>query len=235
MTESTLHDPAGPDAGAAGKSRGHVLDVLRSASGTVGVREIAEQTGLHTNTVRFHLHTLVGEGLAERSNEALAHPGRPRAMYCATAPPTPAGRRSYHLLAHMLTGLAAERLEHPAQAAATAGEAWGHYLADTPSPTQHISAEDSVGRLSRVLDDAGFAPGPVDGGTAPVIPLRHCPFLELAEEHQDIVCSLHLGIMRGALKEVRAPLRVERLEPFVAPSLCVAHLSRTDGPTGDAA
>ncbi|MFJ6070866.1 helix-turn-helix transcriptional regulator [Streptomyces sp. NPDC093065] len=234
MTESTLHDPAGPDAGATGESRGHVLDILRSASGTVGVREIAEQTGLHANTVRFHLDTLVGEGLAERSNEALGRPGRPRAVYCATATRTPADRRSYQLLAHMLTGLAAESLEHPAQAAATTGEAWGRYLADTPSPAQHVTAEESVIRLSRVLEDAGFAPGPVDGGTAPVIPLRHCPFLELAEGHRDIVCSLHLGIMRGALKEVRAPLRVDRLEPFVAPSLCVAHLARTDGPEDDA-
>lgn len=39
------------------------------------------------------------------------------------------------------------------------------------------------------------------------------------------MCSLHLGLMRGALKEVRAPLGVDRLEPFVGPSLCLAHLT----------
>ena len=236
MSEPTLRDPTGPDTGAAGESRGHVLDILRSAAGSVGVREIAEETGLHSNTVRFHLDTLVGEGLAERSNEALGRPGRPRAMYNAAAPRTTADRRSYQLLAHMLTGLATETLEHPAQAAAATGEAWGRYLADTPSPAQHLTAEESISRLSRVLEDAGFDPGPVESDSAPVIPLRHCPFLELAEEHRDIVCSLHLGLMRGALQEVRAPLRVDRLEPFVAPSLCTAHLAHTaDRPVNGAA
>ena len=64
MSEQPLHDPAGPSA--VGESRAHVLDVLRAASEAIGVREIAEQTGLHPNTARFHLDTLVGEGLAER-------------------------------------------------------------------------------------------------------------------------------------------------------------------------
>lgn len=221
-----MRNPTG--SGAVGESRGQVLDVLRSTSGTVGVREIAGRTGLHSNTVRFHLDTLVGEGLAERSTEGLGRPGRPRAIYKASARRTTADRRSYQLLAHMLTGLAAQALERPAQAAVDAGDAWGRYLVNTPSPAQRVNAEESISRLSRVLDDAGFAPGPVESESAPVIPLRHCPFVEIAEEHQDIVCSLHLGLMRGALKEVRAPLRVDRLEPFVAPSLCLAHLARTE-------
>ncbi|MFJ4498860.1 helix-turn-helix transcriptional regulator [Streptomyces sp. NPDC088864] len=231
MSESTFRDPAGGGSpGAVGESRGHVLDVLRSAAGPVGVREIAERTGLHANTVRFHLDTLVGDGLAERESEALGRPGRPRAVYRATATRTGADRRSYQLLAHMLTGLAAESLEQPAKAAATTGEAWGRYLADTPSPARRLTAEEAIGRLTRVLDEAGFAPGPVEEGEpdAAVVPLRHCPFLEIAREHRDIVCSLHLGLMRGALKEVRAPLRVDRLEPFVGPSLCLAHLTPSD-------
>ncbi|WP_405900657.1 helix-turn-helix domain-containing protein [Streptomyces sp. NBC_00727] len=229
MSESMFRDPAGSGSGAVGESRGHVLGVLRSAPGPVGVREIAESTGLHSNTVRFHLDTLVGEGLAERDSEALGRPGRPRAVYRATATRTTADRRSYQLLAHMLTGLAAESLEQPAQAAASTGEAWGRYLADTPSPAQRLTAEEAIGRLTRVLDEAGFAPGPVEGSEPDaVVPLRHCPFLEIAREHRDIVCSLHLGLMRGALEEVRAPLRVDRLEPFVGPSLCLAHLAPSD-------
>ena len=227
MSEVTVRNPAG--SGAVGESRGYVLDVLRSASGSVGVREIAEQTALHPNTVRFHLDTLVAEGLAERSTEGPGRRGRPRAMYSALARRTTADRRSYQLLAHMLTGLAAQTLEQPAQAAVETGDAWGRYLVNTPPPAQRVNAEESISRLAQVLDDAGFAPGPVESESAPVIPLRHCPFVEIAEEHQDIVCSLHLGLMRGALKEVRAPLRVDRLEPFVAPSLCLAHLARTEG------
>ncbi|WP_225849006.1 metalloregulator ArsR/SmtB family transcription factor [Streptomyces sp. HPF1205] len=228
MSEQPLHDPAGPPA--VSESRARVLDVLRATPEAVGVREIAERTGLHSNTARFHLDTLVKEGLAERGTEGGGRPGRPRAVYRAAPSPVPAGRRSYQLLAQMLTGLVAEALPQPAQAAVTAGEAWGRYLADTPSPAQRIGADEAVRRLTQVLTDVGFAPGSVPARPDRVLPLRHCPFREVAEEHRDVVCSLHLGLMRGALQEVRAPMGVDRLEPFVEPSLCLAHLTPVEEP-----
>ncbi|MFI8091003.1 helix-turn-helix transcriptional regulator [Streptomyces sp. NPDC086080] len=224
MSERTVHDAA--PAPAVGESRGRVLDVLRAAPEGAGVREIAEQTGLHSNTARFHLDILVKEGLAERGTGGHGRPGRPRTVYrAAPSPRVPAGRRSYRLLAQMLTGLVTEALPQPAQAAVGAGEAWGRYLADTPSPTQRVDTEEALRRLAQVLTDVSFAPGPVENRPGPVIPLHHCPFREIAADHRDLVCSLHLGLMRGALKEVRAPLDVDRLEPFVEPSLCLAHLT----------
>jgi predicted ArsR family transcriptional regulator len=56
----------------------------------------------------------------------------------------------------------------------------------------------------------------------------------VAAQHQDVVCSLHLGLMRGVLAEVRAPLKTDRLEPFVEPSLCLAHLALVPGRPTDA-
>ena len=35
---------------------------------------------------------------------------------------------------------------------------------------------------------------------------------------------MHLGMLRGALSEMGAPLEAMRLEPFVESTLCVAHL-----------
>src|SRR5690606_13027187 len=157
----TVYDAV--DAPAVGESRGHVLDVLRAAPEGAGVREIAEQTGLHSNTARFHLDILVKEGLAERGTGGRGRPGRPRTVYrAAPSPRVPAGRRSYRLLAQMLTGLVTEALPRPAQAAVDAGEAWGRYLADTPSPTQRVDTEEALRRLAQVLTDVSFAPGPVE-------------------------------------------------------------------------
>ncbi|WP_330342044.1 helix-turn-helix domain-containing protein [Streptomyces sp. NBC_00557] len=76
MDRQTLQDPVGSSAG--GESRTRVLDVLRAAPDGAGVRDIAEQTGLHPNTVRFHLDALVKEGLAESRTEGRGRPGRPR-------------------------------------------------------------------------------------------------------------------------------------------------------------
>jgi predicted ArsR family transcriptional regulator len=125
----------------------------------------------------------------------------------------------------MLAGLVAELLPEPGPAAQSAGEAWGRYLAERPAPGQRVDAAEGLRRLSSVLTEVGFEPDPVDGSDRPVIPLRHCPFREVAEQHRQVVCSLHLGLMRGVLAESRAPLVAERLDPFVDTSLCLAHLA----------
>jgi hypothetical protein len=53
-----------------------------------------------------------------------------------------------------------------------------------------------------------------------------------------VVCSLHLGVMQGVLAEQRAPVETIDLQPFVEPSLCIAHLRKRDpapSPTSGAA
>jgi predicted ArsR family transcriptional regulator len=56
--------------------------------------------------------------------------------------------------------------------------------------------------------------------------MRRCPFYSLAETGPEVICTLHHGIIDGALEAAGAAERVDRLEPFVEPSLCVAHLQR---------
>jgi len=221
MSEQLLTDPTPT---ALGESRGRVLDVLRAREGPVGVQDIAERVGLHSNTARFHLDGLVDAGLAERRTEGQGRPGRPRMVYVATRSDVPAGQRSYRLLAEMLTGLVTETLPEPRAAAEKAGEAWGRYLAERPAPGQEVDAAEGLRRLVTVLEEVGFDPEPVDDSERPVIPLRHCPFREIAQHNREVVCSLHLGLMRGVLAETRTPLVAERLDPFVDSSLCLAHL-----------
>ena len=82
------------------------------------------------------------------------------------------------------------------------------------------------------MTEIGFAPQPedVDGGGYR-LSLRHCPFREVAERHRDVICALHLGLMRGALATMRAPVSADRLDPFVEPGLCVAQLTATGQPS----
>jgi len=79
--------------------------------------------------------------------------------------------------------------------------------------------------LVELLAELGFEPEPPDGPRTREIRLRHCPFQNLAEQHGDVICSVHLGLMQGALTAMRAPVAVDRLDPFVEPDLCVAHLA----------
>ena len=222
-----------PDAGAPlGRSRARVLELLREAAAPLGVQEVAERCGLHPNTARFHLDALVAAGLAirdrgPRPNPGVRRLGRPAIGYRAAGgdgPGAPAGERRYRLLAEMLASMIAGLLPDPATTAEQAGREWGGYLTEQPPPYRPPTAARALGDLTALLDDMGFDPEVTAQGTPPRILLHECPFREVATRHQAVVCSLHLGVIRGALSRMRAPLTVGRLEPFAGPGLCLVHL-----------
>ena len=214
-------DPATP----LGESRARVLDLLRAAGGPLGVQEVAEQAGLHPNTARFHLDALVEAGLATREPLPRETPGRPSMAYQVTDRDGPTGRRRYRLLAEMLTSMIAGVMPQPGEAAAEAGREWGRYLTEQPPPYQRLDAGEAIEKLTAALAEIGFAPEAVAEGSGYRLRLHQCPFREVAERHQDVVCALHLGLMQGVLEQLRAPVTADRLQPFAEPSVCVAELS----------
>lgn len=179
---------------------------------------------------------------------------------------------SYRMLARVLASSIAATapragVQAPGLVAAEAGRRWGHQAMVTASATAGTSdngkaeqrRDDRGGAVDRVvvlLDDVGFAPRvrPTastaleshGAGARPVaetvIELHQCPFREVAREHSEVVCNVHLGLIQGALDQMQAPPLAVRLEPFVRPGLCVAHLAptgtdlvgRVDGSTGAA-
>jgi len=207
-----------------GDSRAEVLAVLQAVGEPLAVSDIAVQVGLHPNTARFHLDGLVEQGLALRETEQREVPGRPRALYVATADSPRAGRRSYRLLAEILTSYVATHSKDPGKAALEAGEAWGRFLTERPAPFHRVDAAEAERQLVDTLDDIGFAPEPATSGRERQILLRHCPFRETAKEHPDVVCTVHLGLMRGMLAELDAPVDAKSLDRFVEPNLCIARL-----------
>jgi predicted ArsR family transcriptional regulator len=219
---------ADPPAGIVlGESRGQVLAALQAAGEPLAVNEIATQVGLHPNTTRFHLDGLVEQGMARRETEQREVPGRPRALYAATADSPPAGRRSYRLLAEILTSYLANHTRNPEQAALKAGEPWGRFLTERPGPFRRVDAAAATQQLVDTLDEIGFAPEAVTAGRERQILLHHCPFRETAQAvHGEMVCAVHLGLMRGMLAELDAPMEARRLDPFVEPNLCVAGLTK---------
>ena len=216
---TTLVDAPAPVA--AGSRREQVLALLRSAGQSLSAADVAERTGLHLNTARFHLDGLVEDQLAQRTSEPRDVPGRPRILYTAEGP-TP-GPRSYGLLAEMLTGLVAS-FDDAGPAAVEAGKAWGRHLVERAAPSEQVSAAEAIARLNRVLEAIGFDPEVRKNNKGTEIRLHHCPFREVAAKHTDVVCTLHLGLMQGALSELNAPVEATSLEPFVQQNLCVARL-----------
>jgi predicted ArsR family transcriptional regulator len=217
------------------RRRAEVLEMLRAAEGPLGIRDVAERMQLHANTARFHLEALVSAGLAVRETEDRGRPGRPRIGYRAVRAGS-AGLRQYRLLAEMLTGIIARAMPGSGPAAEEAGWEWGAYLTQEAPPYRRLTAAEAVGQLAATMDGLGFAPLASPSASAGEasgryrLGLRQCPFREVAQHHPEIICSLHLGLMRGALARMRAPVTAEGLEPFAEPSLCLAHLTVAEPP-----
>lgn len=205
-------------------SRDDVLAALRGATSALTIAQISDQLGVHPNTVRFHLDSLVTEGRVERVEPDHRRPGRPPLMFRAIRGMDPGGTRRYRVLAEILTvGLAGDR--HASAKALEAGRAWANRIV---RPTrQPPGVQASINRLVELLDELGFAPQRPKTRAEAQVGLRHCPFLELAEDRPAVICPIHLGLMQGALEAWRAPITVNRLDPFVEPDLCLAHITAT--------
>ena len=64
---------------------------------------------------------------------------------------------------------------------------------------------------------AGFAP---EHEGDEQVRLTRCPLLEAAHRHPEVVCGVHLGIVRGALEEYGADPEGSDLLPFAEPGAC---------------
>jgi len=224
--------PAASDSPGRGSGEPHgrrdlILSMLRESATPLSIAGIADQLGVHQNTVRFHLDALIGAGRVERTLGDPAGPGRPPMFFWARREMDRNGPSNYRLLAEILTSNFSATASDPAIAATALGRAWGASLTDRSLPRAVATKSEAVTQLVGLLDDLGFEPEPGRGGRTSQIRLRHCPFLELIDAHSDVICPLHLGLMQGAMKAITAPVTVNRLEPLVEPDLCVAHLTST--------
>lgn len=178
---------------------------------------LVRATGLHPNTVREHLQTLVRRGLVMRSRAEPEGRGRPAWRYEPTAvqPET----SEYVGLAAALAAAIARTSLSPRADAVLAGEAWGHDLAGNRGAAA-LAPGSARERIVEMLEDLGFEPRreESDPGT---VRLTRCPLLEAAHRHADVVCGVHLGIVRGALEEYGADPSGSDLVPFAEPGACL--------------
>lgn len=205
----------------ASPERRRLLDLLtEDGAAARDVHALAEALDRHVNTVRAHLAVLEEAGLVTSERESRTSPGRPRRLYRATAGATSAGSDGHAALVDVLARQLAASSDDPAGDAELAGRAWGQRLARSSS-----SVTEGREAVVDLLDGFGFEPEFVDdSSTGSRVLLRHCPFVDVARDHPTVVCSIHLGMLRGFSRQRDGDVDVTGLEPFVEPDLCVAHL-----------
>ena len=126
----------------------------------------------------------------------------------------------------MPRGSPPESLAHaeadPARVVEEAGRARGRSLAGPRALATPASGEEATAELLALLDGFGFEPVLERRRGGERILMRPCPFGRVARVYPSLVCPAHLGLMRGFLDGLGAPLDVVRLEPFAEPDLCRA-------------
>lgn len=219
LTYKALADP----------TRRHLLRLLDDADAPLEVSVLADQTDLHQNTVRDHLEMLRRAGLVTRTAEDRDRPGRPKMLYSAAPLETRSpGFEGYRFLAEVLASYMQANLEEPGKIAEEAGRAWGRYLVERPQPFATPDSLQVVDQIVTALAELGFSPeeSPEEDGFN--VKLHDCPFREVARARTDVVCGVHLGMLRGMAEELGGSASITDLKPFVEPSLCVVEIAARD-------
>lgn len=216
MPTAPATDPVARNRALGHPSRVHLLELLRGSPDGLGVAELARRSGLHPNTVRAHLDKLRAAALVTGDPVKGGGRGRPSVRYRATDEP---GQDPFRLLSSMLAS-ALDTGDHdgPSPAAEHAGRRWGRHLAARTAGDAGALPPAPPDAVTGLFDDLGFAPT----RERERIVLDACPYRELAARHPDVVCGLHLGMLRGALDAHGTAGDDAWLEPFVTPTRCVA-------------
>ncbi len=203
--------------------------------------DLAESTGLHPNTVRGHLDALVEDGLVDRLRDSPSGRGRPAWRYRRATANAVTDGSEYADLAAALADQLARTSRAPHDEAVQAGLRWGRALAShtnqapvaPPRRPEKQEGETEHGdagrrRVMQVLEQLHFAPA-ANADTS-TVRLCACPLLDAARAHPDIVCGVHLGLIRGALEAAGDTGTAADLIPFAEPGACLLRLSANTGP-----
>lgn len=192
------------------------LELARSVR-PLTTADIAATIGLHPNTVRPHLERMREAGLVEVAIEARGEIGRPQHRYSLVddAPSLGLEPPVMPMLARLVLDLA-DQLGATGDDAARVGAGEGRRRS---KPLRFVPS--SLEALVLDLDQLGFDPVVTDADDpdAAVVLFGHCPFGSLAEEHPDLVCELHRGLVTGFVDALE-DTEVRRFCPLVDTTPC---------------
>ncbi|GAA5032066.1 helix-turn-helix domain-containing protein [Terrabacter aeriphilus] len=230
------------DAEGVGGTRRAVLDLVLAESGDprtdgsgLTAAQVGRLLGIHVTTARWHLERLVAAGQLV-AGERRGGVGRPRKVYRTAGAHAPGlgGADALDSFAALLISTWAQAREGGERVAPE--EAGARWVADRTSADASTRAPagttgawlGKVGLTVDILAEWGYEPElqTADRGRSVELTLHDCPFAAMARDHPEVVCGIHLGLLRGTLAAVGEPDAGVELQPFVTASSCTARMTR---------
>lgn len=203
------------------RAQAAVLGTLASLGRPATLLELAGATALHVNTLREHLTALESAGRVARGSAAPKGRGRPAVTFTAVAPEPDPTAVDYLGLAGALAAMLQRTSRRRAAEARVAGREWGARLArSVEAPCR--SSSGRRGAAVDLLDRLGFSPSADD--RARTVHLTRCPLLDVAQQYPDVVCSIHRGVVEGALRHWGDEHTGVELTPFAEPGACLLRM-----------
>lgn len=209
-------------------ARRRVLRAVQESASPVSAAELAQDLGLHHNTVREHLESLVKQGMVSMTPVSTGRRGRPTLRYQVTAPDPIEVLVSYTTLLDAVAQTLGEG-EEARQVALTIGRRWAAESATQPGvtaapgdaaqpgdsaapgdaeqsgaatgPADTEDLPEPLASLMPGLMSMGFTPH-VDDGTGDVV-LTTCPLVARDRRPHPLVCAMHEGYLHAAAEEGR--------------------------------
>lgn len=167
------------------------------------VAELATATGLHGNTAREHLHSLIDAGFVTSEPIRRTTKGRPQILYRAATQPGDSVRRAKLHAAQVRT----EQFRSPSR-----------FRADDASGT---SLDRQLDLLDDHMEQCGF--NATISADASRMTMRDCPFSGLVKANPQ-VCEVHFALVKDALELGDGPLGARDMHPHSGPHECVVDL-----------
>jgi len=194
-----------------------VLDLLQTFPGGARSVDLAEQLGMHVNTVRGHLEELIAHGAVRTTTAPAQGRGRPSLIFQVRVPDNRAIADEYVSLVEVLTDMLIDASSPTAlDQAREVGRAWARRMASTGEAS---TVPEALDLLMARLRELGFDPAllSVDGTDNIDIHLQSCPFVTAGGRPSMAVCAMHEGFLQESVGS--APVRLS-LRPFHPAGAC---------------
>ncbi|MCW4458896.1 metalloregulator ArsR/SmtB family transcription factor [Microbacterium sp. MPKO10] len=216
----------------ASPSRIELLYLLQTR-GAQSVEQLAEASGLHTNTAREHLHLLIEAGFVHSQPIRRSGRGRPRIRYSvADSLSDPATARRVRdaydradLVRRIVAPHAATRCPTPADRQLDILEDQLDTCGFEATIDETDSSSDAHASTDSTRSSSGGIPDKDDASDSTRITLHHCPYYDLAGQHPH-VCDVHFGLLGTALGLTDGPLEASDLHARDPEKGCWVTLTR---------